>query len=190
MTAEAITENILGSSNDEMSEAGFGTGGSGTKKLMIIVPIIVLALGLQAVAAYFTVNWLFFSKPLEQKTVKSMSGPGAADSAEVLPESEYGKGEMFLFEDIIVNPAGTMGRRYLVLSLSFEVVGKKGMEELREREPIIRDALFTLLASKSLDYVSDVANLEPLREQIRKTVNAYLDKGDVVRVYFTGYILQ
>ena len=78
----------------------------------------------------------------------------------------------------------------MVMSLSFEVSDKKIVEELAAREPIIRDALISLLAAKSLDYVSDIANLESLRMQIKDTVNEYLKKGRVVRVYFTGYVLQ
>ncbi len=184
-----MAEEIVESEVTEELPEGAESRPSLLRKLLIIVPIVILALGLQTVAAYFTVTWLFFSSP--PKKPEAPPGKTSGDTVQVKEERpEYGKGEIYVFEDIIVNPAGTLGRRYLVLSMSFEVSEKKALVEIEEKEPIIRDALLTLLASKTLDYVSEVANLESMRKQIKEVVNDYLDKGEVVRVYFTGYVLQ
>jgi len=167
---------------------------SGKKKLLLI-PLILLVLAVQTVAAYYTVQYLFFSHAAP-KTTQS-SEVAAADSAAVeehKAESSEASGEtaeeLYEIKDIIVNPSGTLGRRYFVLSMGLEVSNAHALEELKAKDAIIRDALITLLTQKSLDYISDVLNMENIRTEIMQTVNEKLQKGKVAKVYFTSYILQ
>lgn len=168
----------------------------------IAAPIVIVLLAVQSVGAYITVKKLFFASMDKEiaEIAATVSWPPPTDSTAVdstetveeeLPIPEYEPtGLIQQFEDVIVNPAGTEGRRYFVLTMSFEVSHKKVLEELNLKTPIIRDALITLLATKTLDFLSDVQNMESLRIEIMQTVNLYLEKGHLVRVYFTGYILQ
>ena len=176
-------------------------GGSSGTNWAIIAPIIIIVIAAQSVGAYYTMKKLFFSytdkEIIEVASTVSWTPPETtvADTVqtvkEELPIPEYEPtGLIQQFEDVIINPAGTEGRRYFVLTMSFEVSKKKVLEELILKTPIIRDALITLLATKTLDYLSDVNNMESLRTEIMQTVNLYLEKGHLVRVYFTGYILQ
>lgn len=163
-----------------------------SRKWYIIIPVALLILAAQTVAAYYTINLIFFSNMPSLPDTASMT---SSDSTEAEPEETSKEpykatGEIYEFQDIIVNPSGTMGRRYLVVSMSFEVSHKRVLEELNQQEPILRDALLTLLARKSLDYVADVSNLEAIREEIMVTANSYLADGSIIRIFFTGYILQ
>ena len=177
---------------NEESPASMVSDGMKKNKLLILIPVIVLALGIQAVAAYYTVSFLFFRHPPAKM---ENAGIGESDSAmqnttEVPKEKIKSAGEIFEFADLIVNPAGTMGRRYFVISMGFEVSNKKVMEEITLREAPIRDALITLLAQKELDYLADAVNMETIRSEIQTTVNKFLETGQIVKIYFTGYILQ
>lgn len=165
----------------------------GGRKLYIIIPAILLILAAQTVAAYYTISMIFFSDM--QAIPQGIASTTEADSSsmeteEVASEPYETTGEIYEFADIIVNPSGTLGRRYLVVSMSFEVSHKKVLVELASKEPILRDALLTLLAQKSLDYVADISNMEAIREEIMATANAYLNDGRIIRIFFTGYILQ
>ena len=176
-------------------------GGSSSINWAIIAPIVIIILAAQSVGAYYTMKKLFFSytdkEIIEVASTVSWTPPETtvADTVKAVKEEAPGTeyeptGLIHQFEDVIVSPAGTEGRRYFVLTMSFEVSKKKVLEELPLKTPIIRDALLTLLATKTLDFLSDVNNMENLRKEIMQTVNLYLEKGQVVRVYFTGYILQ
>ncbi len=163
----------------------------GKKKLLVVIPAILLILAAQTVAAYFTVSYIFFSNPpMAPKGMVNTAANLAERDSTKINEVYEGTGELFEFEDIIVNPAGTMGRRYFVVSMSFEVSHKKVLEELKNKEPILRDALITLLAKKPLEFVADISNMEEIRSEILDTTNKYLTEGKVVRIFFTGYILQ
>jgi len=166
------------------------------KKWMVIIPVILIILGAQTYAAYYTVKTLFFDKVeveierLNDSLLVAIDST-ALDSLKMAEETAFkSTGLIKEFEDIIVNPAGTEGRRYFVLTLSMEVDKSKCLDELETKTPIVRDALITLLSSKKLDYLSDVANMEDLRKEIIDESNLYLEKGKVIRVYFTGYVLQ
>jgi flagellar basal body-associated protein FliL len=174
------------------------------KNVIVLVPIVLVVLAVQTLAAYFTVSKLFFSNASPQASAMTPDSVLAEESK--VKEKDKGKekakgkeehqgeaGEaekIYQFPDIIVNPAGTSGRRFLVVSMSLEVSEAKALEELKVKEPILRDALITLLAAKSFEYVSDVLNMETLRSEIMDEVNKHLTKGKVTKIYFTGYVLQ
>ncbi len=162
-------------------EPSAGSGGSPLKKL-IIIPIVLLVLAAQTALAYFTMNYFFFS---EQPPVRQAEAKEKKHEGESIPA-----GEIYQITDIIVNPAGTQGRRYLVVSLGMEVTGKNAMAEIQLREPQIRDALITLLSSKTLEFLADVLNRESMREEIMTVTNQFVEKGEVIRIYFIGYVLQ
>ena len=175
--------------NDDVTLSGAKLKSLVGKKI-ILIPIVVLLLTAEIVGAYYTVNLLFFSKmpPLPENKIVQ------ADSAEIAPVEleilQKGKGELYDFADIVVNPAGTGGRRYLVISMTFELSDKKVVKEVSEKEPILRDALLTHLAAKHFDYVTEVANIEEMRKEMQDILNKHLEKGKVLRIYFTGYVLQ
>ena len=173
---------------DEIDQlTGAKSGKPMLSRILIIVPIAILVLAVQSVMAYYTLTWLFFSEPLSPVSHAEEVVVAETKGGE---ESYSSTGEVYQIEDIIVNPAGTQGRRFLVVSLGFEVSEKKVLVALAERETQIRDAMITLLSSKNLEYLADVMNREPLREEIRSAANRFIDKGEVIRVYFIGYVLQ
>jgi flagellar FliL protein len=109
--------------------------------------------------------------------------------------AEHGSGHegesgVFLIEDIIVNPAGTAGRRFLSTSIGFEMESAHGSALLEQREAIIRDALITILSSQSIPELSDFKQRERLRKLIELRVEKLLNTDEVAAVYFTEFVLQ
>jgi len=97
---------------------------------------------------------------------------------------------VFEVEDIIVNPAGTGGTRYLSVSIGFEVKDEKTLAMLEARQPHIRDALITILGSKNIEQLTDMKQKEIARLQIKKRVSQLLATEDIVAVFFTGFVIQ
>lgn len=109
--------------------------------------------------------------------------------------SEHGEGgssEAHIFEvdDVIVNPAGTGGTRFLSASIGFEVEDKETMELFNARQPQIRDALITILGSKNIEQLTDMKQKEIARLQIKKRVTKLLDTEELIAVYFTDFVIQ
>ncbi len=98
--------------------------------------------------------------------------------------------ELFMVSELIVNPAGTEGTRFLSASIGFETYSKQTLELMAKREHLVRDALITILGSKTIDQLSDPKQKEIIRFQIKKRTEQLLQVDDLAAVYFTQFILQ
>jgi flagellar FliL protein len=143
---------------------------------------------------------LFVLKPL-------MAGSGgggdeAASSHETARKTEshkssgHGdKGEgpgslVYAVKDIVVNPAGTGGTRFLSVSLGFELGSRELEWKFEEREPLVRDALITILSSKTVAQLTDAKQKEITRYQIKKRLEQLLETDQIAGVYYTDFVLQ
>jgi flagellar basal body-associated protein FliL len=112
---------------------------------------------------------------------------------------------IFLVNDIIINPAGTNGTRFLLTTIGFEVrtTGLNGKvetggeveaakvkSEIEEKEVEVRDILNSVLTSKNLDELADVKKRESLRNEIAQKVGETLKSDSLTKVYFSKFVIQ
>ncbi len=118
--------------------------------------------------------------------------PPRAEVAEVEPKKEKPSSVgIYVIKDLIVNPAGTRGTRFFLVSLGLEYSPPGAEDKLKQQEPRIRDKLITVLAEKTLAQLSDIRYRETLRQEIRRAVEETLaDEAKVLHVYFVKYVLQ
>jgi len=106
-----------------------------------------------------------------------------------------GRGEaaeevLFEIEQIIVNPASTVGSRFLSCSMAFELKNPDDLGRFESREIKIRDALITILSARTVDELADARLREPLRRQILARINRLTEPAEAVAVYFKDFVLQ
>ena len=103
-----------------------------------------------------------------------------------------GKDNSYIYsiQDIVINPAGTGGSRFLSVSFGFELESAKLVARFEEREPIIRDALITILSSKTIAQLTDPKQKEVVRFQIKKRIAQLMKTDDLAGVYYTDFVLQ
>lgn len=140
---------------------------------------------------------LFVIKPM-----MSDASEGGDESAQVeeasheKKEDSHGKegkasqAMIYSIKDIIVNPAGTGGSRFLSVSFGFELESASLEKEFEQKEAIIRDALITILASKTVSELTDPKQKEIVRYQIKKRVSHIMDSEAIAGVYYTDFVLQ
>jgi flagellar FliL protein len=92
--------------------------------------------------------------------------------------------------DLVVNPAGTDGTRYLCTTVALETIDPKVSEEIKSREAQIRDVLIEILGRRTTSELADLGTRDALREEIRASVNGLLGDDAVVGVYFSNFVLQ
>lgn len=127
----------------------------------------------------------------EKKPAKSAEH-GAAKKEEKGHGGEEAAPEetVYTVKDIIVNPAATGGSRFLSVSVSFDLGSADQVAEFKTKEPVIRDALITILASKTVGQLTDPREKEIIRVQIRKRVMQLMATEELAGVYFTDFVLQ
>jgi len=160
------------------------------KKKKGLPPIVIYAgiAVIMAVAGYFGGTRFLASSEKADEIETADTKDSEHDEGE--SEEAHKATEMIEFEDIIVNPAGTGGTRFLAVSIGFEVSGAETGKLFESRKPVIRDALISILGSKTIEQLSDAREKEITRYQIKKRVEHLLKTNDLEAVYFTNFVLQ
>lgn len=101
-----------------------------------------------------------------------------------------GSSLVYAVQDIVVNPAGTGGSRFLSASFAVEVQASGLKDEMEKKDAMVRDALITILSSKTVPQLTDPKQKEIVRYQIKKRLQQLLNSEAITNVYFTDFVLQ
>lgn len=162
-------------------EAKKGGGLQVKKLLMFGVPVFIV----QLVVVYFVMT-RFASPPPAGETVQPASEAKGSHEA----TAEAGEQNIYVVKDVIVNPAGTNGTRFLLTTIGFEVSTGEGKKELENKDVQVRDVLNSILTSKDLSYLVNADGREPLRQEISQKVGELIRNGSLTNVYFSKFIIQ
>ena len=152
---------------------------SGEKKklIIILIPVLLLALLGGSFSAYKT----FFAKEEKEKPPEKIAN-------EIKKAEEQGvELEVGTF---VANLADKDADRYIKVTIIMEVQDEKVKEEATKRMPQIKDAINTLLFTKTSEELKSPEGIEKLKEEIIRRTNAILPLGGVKDVYFTEFIIQ
>ena len=111
------------------------------------------------------------------------STAGAADSAAVVTAPT-------VLTNLVVNPAGSRGTRFLLVSVGFEFVPALPDEEFARRETEIRDRVLAILSTKTIDELVDYTHRDAFRAEIKSIVDSTLGSPRVRRVFFPQFVIQ
>ncbi len=169
----------------------------GKSKLILFGGIGLGAIIIGVVVALFVLKPMLASSdaPAEETSTHATEPAKKAESSSHKKSESHGsKGEtaatMYEINDIVINPAGTGGSRFLSVSFGFELDSPTEAETFRSREPIIRDALITILSSKTVAQLTDARQKEIIRYQIKKRVADLMKTEQLAGVYYTDFVLQ
>lgn len=155
----------------------------------------VLIVGV-ALALFVVRPMMSGSADAEQDQVENSSDSHAKTKTDHKPKAkkhgEDGASESIVYsiKDIVVNPAGTGGSRFLSVSFGFELESASIASNFENRELMVRDALITILSSKTVAQLTDARQKEIIRIQIKKRLSKLLKTEDINGVYYTDFVLQ
>ncbi|MCS7154433.1 MAG: flagellar basal body-associated FliL family protein [Bacteroidetes bacterium] len=155
--------------------------------LGVLPAVILLELG---VTAYLVLN--DFDRV--HRIVGRLRGSSSAQPEGTQPEPgeqvQRGPGVFGTLENITINPAGTQGRRYLLVSFGLEAPSAVILEEVKEKDIVIRDRVIRILSQKTVEELADVSQREAIKVEVLAGINEVLQKGKIRHLYFTQYVLQ
>ena len=190
-----------GQANDS-ADKGKLSKAIGSKKLLLFGGIGVGAIVLGVVLAVFVI------RPMTSGSGTGGSEQAKATQAESSKHDAKGKPEqhkpkkkkqssheqvssdIYAIKDIVINPAGTGGTRFLSVSFAFELESEELKAEFDAREAMIRDALITILSSRTVAQLTDPKQKEIVRYQIKKRVSDLMKTDELAGVYYTDFVLQ
>jgi flagellar FliL protein len=141
-----------------------------SNKLLIILLIVVVLSGGVGAGAYFK----FFRATGESVEAKKQ------EEVPIYHE----------LDTFMVNLADQGGKRFLKATIRLKVNSPQVGEECKLRCFEIRDIVLTVLTSKESEDVIKPEDKLALKKQIMETINRALQKGQVLDVYFTEFLVQ
>lgn len=154
------------------------------KVILVGLPLFII----QLVAVYFiTANFLL--NRVEGSTTGSKVNTERKSEKASSNKIELGK-YIFVIEDVIVNPAGTEGKKLLLASIGFDLSSDAEQKELKSKEVLVKDVIVSTLSSKSLVQLSDSSYRDKLKNEIGQKVKNLIPDLRLNAVYFSKYIIQ
>jgi flagellar FliL protein len=165
----------------QLGEAAAKENSSGLFLKLILPLFVVASMGLGGWLAYDQYSNVDKIMSATQETFSSVWG-GQAGGVQY--------GEFKELKDIIVNPAGTNGQRYLMVALGLESSSSKALTEVENREVVVRDTILKILSQYTVDELASIEHRNQTKDRLMEAVNGVLGGPQIDRLYFTQYVLQ
>lgn len=97
---------------------------------------------------------------------------------------------IYQMDNLVLNPAGSGGTRFLLLSVALEVKDAGTLELLKSRDAELRDTILRMFGSKTAEQVSEASARDQLRAELLATLEKMFAPGAVRKVYFPQFVIQ
>lgn len=162
------------------------------KVIIVIIAVFVLLVGMMG--AGFFLLWSQMSAAVAQ--VQMQNGTTEESEEEQADEIEDKMGPIYRLDTLIVNLADHGGKRYLRVTMEFElkpnedVDNSEVVEEIEKRLPQLRDTILMVLPTKQYADISTTPGKIALRDEVMAKLNPFLKKGQIAQLYFTEFVVQ
>jgi flagellar FliL protein len=110
--------------------------------------------------------------------------------AESKGEGEKAGGAIWPLENLVLNPAGSNGSRFLMVNATFELKDDAAKEAAKDKEAEARDIILALLGKKTVDQLTDISQREQIKKEVLAAVAPLFPKGVVTKVFFPQFVIQ
>ena len=173
----------------EEPAAGAAPAAEGAPSLVqkLMLPLLVVGGLCVGVGAGFVVG---------PRVAELRSAPRPAASEADATEEKGGKaGEgsadrYYRLENLVVNPSGSLGSRFLLVTVVFDIPKAEQRARLETRDAEVRDRITSTIASQTLEALGAPRARDSLKVLLAAAVAPLLDAGTAVRVFFPQYVIQ
>lgn len=168
----------------------------------VLVGALVGTLLLGSAAGVFAVGPMIVKKS-GYDVVPGAHGAASGDSAAAEGEDAAAGGEdagkegeatgsaLHLIDNLVLNPAGSGGARFLMLAAAVEFADSKLVDEIKTRDAEARDVILRVMGARTVEELSDMSNRERLKQELADSLGAlFKKKKQIRRIYFPQFVIQ
>lgn len=155
----------------EVTEEGGQPKKKGSKLIIIIIIAIIVLAGAGGGTYFFLIK-------------------KSGDKKEEKKEEKASQTVNFGLDPFVVNLSDATGNRFLKVSIQIELANAKLVDIAKSKTPQMRDAIITLLTSKSSDTLIAPEGKLQLKDEITIRMNQIMGEGNVKNVYLTEFVMQ
>jgi len=156
--------------------------------LPLIVMIVLMPALAYAMTSFVIVPKL--QKGLGGSSATTASAASTESSAKPKKEGAAAKKESVAMNKLLVNVAGTMGARYLLVSLSVVGTGTDFKTKMDEHDAQLRDMAQGALRTKTIADLEKPTAQNLIRNELISGFNNILGDGAVEEIYFPEFAIQ
>ena len=190
----ADTEVAVADHEDEVDLEEFETKKGGPMSLALMV---VVGLGIGGGVGFTqlgdTVGPILVERELAAEADDGKAGGGGhgPDDAGSGGEGEEGEpASLHMIDNLVVNPARSQGTRFLLASIAVQMSDPGAVEMIDARDVELRDALILVLASKTVDQLTDISGREALVLEIQAAIVRVVGPDLVKNVFIPQFVIQ
>jgi len=146
---------------------------------------LAITVAVMPVLAYATTTLV-----LVPKLQKSLAVAAAGEAGEGRAGAAGNKKQAFTMNKLLVNVAGTMGSRYLLVSLTLSGSDPEFRARIQEFDPQMRDMACSALSAKTLVDLEKPTARNLIRTELITGFNNILGEMLVQDIYFTEFAIQ
>lgn len=157
------------------------------KKTILLVVVVGLGIGLGGAGG------VMMAGPL---LAGGAPAAATADAEHAEEEEEEAKADttapavVYMVENLVLNPAGTNGSRFLLLTIGLAVPDEAGSQALQARDPELRDVVIRQLGAKTVETLADITRRDSLKVELKAALVERFGKKSVLDVYFPQFVIQ
>jgi len=157
-----------------------------SKKIIILILIIALFIvGSLGTGFYLLINKI----SMLETRVQTVAPVENEEDEEILEEPDKTIGLIYPLETFVVNLADKK-QRFIRVTISLEYELKDHLEKIEERIPQIKDAILTLIPTKTSEELNMVDGKNDLREGLKAQLNTFFNEEVITSIYFTEFVIQ
>lgn len=160
----------------------------GKPKAMILVAVLVAAAGAGVGGGFVLAPRL----AAHGATAADAGAPEAGDH-EDKEHDKGGKesgGRIFKIENLIVNPAGSEGSRFLMMSVAFEVESEAAEAALKTHDVQVRDLVVSRLENQTMAMLTQPFARDSIKRQLAAVITTVVGPKARVKVYLPQFVIQ
>ena len=95
-----------------------------------------------------------------------------------------------IVDNLVVNPAGSGGMRFLLTSVAIQVGSPDAADLLEARDVELRDVLIMVLGSKTVEELSDITLRKGIVDEVLRSLEDITGPEVIQRVFLPQYVIQ
>lgn len=165
-------------------------------KMPVLLGVAVGALVVGGALGAMVVGPMVAKKMGKTTPVVAAADSSAEHGAEGEAAAEGKEGEaaaepaVHLLDNLVLNPAGSGGSRFLLMSVAIEASSAATVDVFKTRDAELRDIVLTALGPKTVEELTDVTNREQFKTEIQSALIEKFGKNTVKRLYFPQFVVQ
>src|SRR5205085_488524 len=104
--------------------------------------------------------------------------------------AKSGNQSVVLLDNLVLNPAGSGGLRFLLVTVGLQLSSSVNSEAVKSRDAEVRDVVLRVFGTKRVEELSDIAMREGFKREISTALDALLGAHSVKGVYFPQFVIQ